>query len=193
MRRAKANSGRLPKLEYWIVLAGARLFGISVVTRYLRNPNPCLTVRLLRQFGASIGEGTRFKGAVILDNVWQDLSSAGDFSHLSVGHNCYVGEDVFFDLADRITIDDNAVIAGRASFITHTDCNRSAFLNQVFPRASGPINVGRGCWIGFGAVILYGISISGDSVVGACALVTKSVPQQTIVAGIPARVVRSVV
>ena len=55
-----------------------------------------------------------------------------------------------------------------------------------------PIVVGHGVWIGAGAVILPGVTIGEHAVVGAGAIVTKDVPAGVIVAGNPARIVRSI-
>jgi len=55
-----------------------------------------------------------------------------------------------------------------------------------------PIRIGRNVWIGGGAVILPGITIGADSVIGAGSIVTRDVPTATVVAGNPARVIRSV-
>jgi acetyltransferase-like isoleucine patch superfamily enzyme len=54
-----------------------------------------------------------------------------------------------------------------------------------------PIHVGDNVWIGFGSCILPGVSIGEGSIVGARSVVTEAVPPYTIVAGNPARVVRT--
>jgi acetyltransferase-like isoleucine patch superfamily enzyme len=59
-------------------------------------------------------------------------------------------------------------------------------------RAPGrPVHIGDNVWIGFGSCILPGVSIGEGSIVGARAVVTEAVPPYTIVAGNPARVVRT--
>jgi acetyltransferase-like isoleucine patch superfamily enzyme len=57
-------------------------------------------------------------------------------------------------------------------------------------RPSKGIDVGRGCWLGAGAVILDGVSVGHDAIVGAHAVVTDDVPPLAVAAGAPARVVR---
>ena len=98
-------------LEYGAVRLAGKICGISLIIRYLRNPNPSLTVRMLLAFGATIGPKSTFKRGVFLDNVYGDSNSAGDFSRLRVGANCYIGEGVYFDLADDVILEDDAVAA----------------------------------------------------------------------------------
>jgi acetyltransferase-like isoleucine patch superfamily enzyme len=53
-----------------------------------------------------------------------------------------------------------------------------------------PIRIGRGAWIAAGAIVLQGVTVGDDAVVAAGAVVTEDVPTRTLVAGVPARVVR---
>ncbi len=148
---------------------------------------------LLRHFGATIGERTTIKGSLFLDNVSEDANSSGTFRYLQIGANCYIGDGVYFDLADRIIIEDDVMVSGRASVVTHSDCNRSAFLKERFPRRSGPVRIGRGAWIGFGALILDGVSVGEEAVVGAYALVRQKIPPREVWVGTPARCARKIV
>jgi acetyltransferase-like isoleucine patch superfamily enzyme len=59
--------------------------------------------------------------------------------------------------------------------------------------AGTPIVVGRNVWIGAGATVLQGVTIGDDAVVAASAVVTGDVPPAVLVAGVPARIVQSVV
>lgn len=169
------------------ILWRVRVLGIRELVRYLRAPNPGITAWLLCRFGARVGDGTTFKGAIVLDNVNQDRNSTGDLSHLTIGTNCYIGDDVYFDLADRIIIGNNALVSGRVSLITHADCNRSPVLAPLHPRKTGPVYVGDGAWLGFGATVLCGVKIGANSLVGAGSVVTRPVEPGTTCAGVPAR------
>jgi acetyltransferase-like isoleucine patch superfamily enzyme len=174
-------------LEYTAVRITGRILGPSVIVRYLRNPNPLVSVRLLRAFGAVVGNQTTVKGSIFFDNVERDENSTGDFSHLKIGDNCYVGDGVFFDLANEVVIENDAVIAGRVSFVTHAECRRSAYLSRKFPRRCEPIIVGSGAWVGFGATVLAGVIVGSNSTLGAHSLVLKSTEPQCVYFGSPAR------
>lgn len=55
-----------------------------------------------------------------------------------------------------------------------------------------PIRIGRNCWIGAGAIVLPGVSIGDDSVIGAGSVVTKDVPSGVVAVGNPCRVLREI-
>ena len=56
---------------------------------------------------------------------------------------------------------------------------------------TAPIHIGRGAWIAAGGTVLQGVTVGDDAVVAAGAVVTKDVPARTLVAGVPARVIRA--
>lgn len=182
----------LSLIEFILMYFLGKLIGISIVVRYLRNPNPLTTVSILRCFGAKIGAGTTIKRTIYIDNSYEDENSAGDFSHIKIGNNCYIGDCVYFDLADEIIIENNVVVSGHVSFITHADCHRSKFLEQIFPRICKPIKVSDGAWIGFGSTMLAGVTIGHNSVVAAESLVRCDTEPKTIYAGSPAVNIRNI-
>ena len=70
------------KCYYYFILG--KVFGISFIVKYLRNPDPTISIYLLKVFGAKIGVGTTIKRTIYLDNVYEDENSKGDFSNLLV-------------------------------------------------------------------------------------------------------------
>lgn len=56
----------------------------------------------------------------------------------------------------------------------------------------GSVKIGRNCWLGQGAVILAGVTLGDNVVVGANSVVTKSFPDNVILAGVPAKVIRTI-
>jgi len=177
--------------EFWLVYVLAKIFGMSMAVRYLRNPNPRVTVRLLCAFGATIGEGTTFKRSVFVDNSYEDEHSAGDFRYIKIGKNCYIGDCVYFDLANEVVLDDNVVISGQVSFVTHADCNRSKYLEQLFPRRCQLIHVDEGAWIGFGATLLSGVTVGNHAVIAAHSLLRDDAEVKSLYGGAPAKKLKS--
>lgn len=186
------RSRALSFLEYYWAYGMGTVFGISSVVRYLRNPNPFVSAKLLRAFGARVGNHATIKRSLMIDNVYGDTNSTGDFSHLKIGNNCYIGDCVFFDLASEIIIEDNAVISAQASFITHAECKRSSFIRQRFPRKCAPVIVGSGAWVGFGVTLLSGVTIGPNAVIGAHALLLQDAEPGCVYVGAPARKLKQI-
>jgi len=167
-----------------------KIFGISYIVGYLRNPDPLISTRLLQAFGAKIGKGTTLKRSIYLDNVCRDQNSTGDFSHLEIGNHCYIGDCTYFDLANEVIIGNDVVISAGVSFVTHADCNRSKYLEKAFPRTCGKIVVQNGAWIAFKATILNGVVIGCNSVVAAHSLIKENLEEYCLYAGIPGKKIK---
>ncbi|MFV8326555.1 sugar O-acetyltransferase [Flavobacterium sp. ZS1P14] len=111
------------------------------------------------------------------------------------GENINIGKNVFVNHActfmDRggITIEDNVLIGPKVNLITTNHP-----INPTERRAtiSQPILIKKGAWIGVGAIILPGVTIGENSIVAAGAVVSKDVPDNSIVGGIPAKFIKSI-
>lgn len=88
-----------------------------------------------------------------------------------------------------VTLGDNVFISVNANFVCH-DGSTLPFRRDIPDlELAGEISVGNNVFIGMGALVLPGVSIGNDCIVGANSVVTKSVPDGAIVAGNPARIV----
>jgi acetyltransferase-like isoleucine patch superfamily enzyme len=91
-----------------------------------------------------------------------------------------------------ITIGNNVHITNGVMFITH-DGGTLILRNEVPDLEwTAPITIGNDVYIGYRAIILPNVSIGNRCVIGAGAVVSKSVPENSVAVGVPARVVRSV-
>ncbi|MFH6971244.1 sugar O-acetyltransferase [Flavobacterium petrolei] len=111
------------------------------------------------------------------------------------GENIHIGKNVFVNHActfmDRggITVEDNVLIGPKANLIT---TNHPINPSERRATISQPIVIKKGAWIGVGATILPGVTIGENSIVAAGAVVSKDVPDNTIVGGIPAKFIKSI-
>lgn len=144
---------------------------------------------VLRRYGAKIGERVRFKSPLVIHNS----ALAGDryYKQLVVGSDCYFGRELFLDLQDKIIIEDRVTISHRVMILTHTDAGSSPLKDESIQTSQSPVIIRRGAYIGANVTILEGVEIGELSIVGAGAVVTKSVSPGTVVGGVPARVIKS--
>lgn len=144
----------------------------------------------LRRYGADIGERVRFRSPLVIHN--SDAKSREYYRNLSVGNDCYFGRELFLDLQDRVEIEDQVTISHRVMILTHTDAGTSPLKDIAVPTSQAPVIIRRGAYIGANVTILEGVEIGESSVIGAGAVVTRSIPPGTIAVGIPAKPIRSV-
>jgi acetyltransferase-like isoleucine patch superfamily enzyme len=143
----------------------------------------------LRDYGASIGEDVRFRSPVVIHN--SDSAVGRYFKKLEVGPHCYFGRELFLDLQDKIVVEDHVTVSHRVMILTHTDAGTSPLKNTSIRTSAAPVRIRSGAYIGANVTILQGVEIGRSSIVGAGAVVTRSVPPRSVVVGVPARVVRS--
>ena len=123
-------------------------------------------VTILREFGATVGEEVSIHGPIYIVNA------ASDFSNLVIGDRVHLGTAVLIDLADRVTIHDEATLSMRASIVTHIDVGPGP-LREQRPRQQAPVVIGRGAYLGIGASVLHGVTIGEMATIGGHALVDR--------------------
>ena len=110
--------------------------------------------------------------------------------HTKIGKNVFINFDcVFLDLGG-ITIEDNVLIAPKVSLLSE---GHPVTPNERQSLVPGPIHIKKNAWIGAGATILPGVTIGENAVVAAGAVVSKDVAANTIVGGIPAKIIKSII
>ncbi|WP_206323949.1 DapH/DapD/GlmU-related protein [Streptomyces sp. HNM0574] len=110
--------------------------------------------------------------------------------HTAFGERVFVNQGCTFMDRGGIRIGDDVMIAPKASLITGGHplplAERRAYLSLA------PIVIEDDVWIGAGATVTQGVTVGAGAVVAAGAVVTRDVPARTLVAGVPARVVRTI-
>jgi lipopolysaccharide O-acetyltransferase len=111
------------------------------------------------------------------------------------GDNCQINDYCHIAASEKVKLGDNVLIASKVYITDHDHGNTSLDslkMNPIDrPIVSKPVFIEDNVWIGEGAVILKGVTIGRNSVVAAGAVVTKSTPPYSIVAGIPAKIIKT--
>ncbi|HTN22374.1 MAG TPA: DapH/DapD/GlmU-related protein [Solirubrobacteraceae bacterium] len=110
--------------------------------------------------------------------------------NIRVGRNVFVNQACMLYDIGGIEIGDDVMIGPRVSLLTAghpLDPDRRR--RQI---VAAPIAIERNVWLGAGAMVLQGVTVGSDAVVAAGAVVTRDVPPRTLVAGVPARVLREI-
>jgi acetyltransferase-like isoleucine patch superfamily enzyme len=158
------------------------LFGFDNANAYLRGLGKDSIIPVLKKKGASIGYDCDIESPVVFHNCH-------DFSNLVIGNACHIGKNCFFDLRDKILIEDNVVISMQCTFITHIDLGKSE-LHEIFPSSRAPVMIKKNSYIGANSIVLKGIVLNDSCFVAAGSVVTRDVPAFTMVAGVPARIIK---
>ncbi|MEJ1472109.1 MAG: acyltransferase [Candidatus Sedimenticola sp. (ex Thyasira tokunagai)] len=152
------------------------------------------------------------QGAVPVTTQFDGAVRAQSGCRLKMGAHCRLGCSVFFETAQNgsitlgshvrintgcvivsyteVTIGDDCLIG---EYVSIRDADHGHYAGDLIRKqdhVSKPINIGSDVWIGRGAVILKGVSIGSGSIVAANSVVTCDVPALTVVAGIPANVIK---
>ena len=109
---------------------------------------------------------------------------------INIGKNVYIGYDVIFDRIhpELITIEDYAEIGVRCIISTHS--RGSLPLRELYPRTTKSVKIGRGVWMPPGCIVIQGVEIGKNSVIGTGSVVLKSIPPNSLAMGFPARVIK---
>lgn len=109
--------------------------------------------------------------------------------NIKIGKNVFINFDcVFLDLGG-ITIEDNVLIAPKVSLLSEGHPLEPENRHALVPK---PIHIKKNAWIGAGATILQGVTIGENAVVASGAVVSKDVPDNVIVGGIPAKIIKTI-
>jgi acetyltransferase-like isoleucine patch superfamily enzyme len=110
------------------------------------------------------------------------------------GKNLALGKDVFINLGCRFQ-DTGGITIGDGTLIGHgstlTTLNHSVDPDRRADMTPAPIVIGRKVWLGAAVTVVPGVTIGDGAIVGAGAVVTRDVPADSIVAGVPARLIRA--
>ena len=109
------------------------------------------------------------------------------------GKNIHIGKQVFINMGCKFQ-DQGGIFIGDGALIGHgvvlATLNHAMAPENRSTMIPAPIRIGRRVWIGASATVLPGVTIGDGAVVAAGAVVTRDVPENTVVGGVPARIIR---
>ena len=110
---------------------------------------------------------------------------------VSIGAKTVMGQECTISAYQHVSIGRECVIADRVMLIDFdhgvVEVDRPIRLQGIYKRDT---RVGNNVWIGYGACILRGVTVGDNAIIGTNAVVTKDVPENAVVGGVPARVIR---
>ena len=167
------------------------------------------TRRLLAQFNAAdYGDTARKKELLreMFGSMGKNVHVDIDF-HCEYGKNIFVGSNVIINMNctfvdnNIIEIGNDVLIASNVQIYTATHSTR--YVERMLPDDGGddcefcltyakPVKICDGAWLGGGVIVLPGVTIGRNSVVGAGSVVTRSIPDNCVAVGNPCRVIKNI-
>jgi len=141
----------------------------------------------------SIGDGTIIhKYGWIQGKVANNVDYKERLPAVTIGNNCYIGHFSHIIGSKSIRIEDNVLIADKVCIedCTHSWEDISKPVKEQPILFAGEVRIKQGAWIGESVIILPGVTVGTNSVIGANSVVTKSIPDYTLAAGNPAKVIK---
>lgn len=150
------------------------------------NPRGILGKKNTFSIQGGFSSGSRF-----ITGSFVEFISDGD---ISIGNNFFINDFSRVVSKSKITIGDNVIIAKFVTILDHD--HQFSFENNKLSQTgfvTGDIIIGSNVWLGDKVTILKGVTIGNNVIVGANSVVTKSIPSNSVFAGNPGKVIKSIV
>ncbi|OZV69228.1 WcaF family extracellular polysaccharide biosynthesis acetyltransferase [Winogradskyella aurantia] len=136
------------------------------------NVSSSLKVALLKGFGANVGKEVVIKPKVTIKYPWK----------LSIGHHCWIGEGVWIDNLDQVTLESNVCISQGALLL----CGNHNYKSISFDLMTAPIYLEEGSWVGAMAKVAPGVRFGSHAILTMGSVATSNLEAYGIYAGNPA-------
>jgi acetyltransferase-like isoleucine patch superfamily enzyme len=188
-----------PKLFCWINLRFNQFYSMWKANEFKQVGSVSIQYPMYLKGGEYIKIGQRFDcdHRLRLDAIDEFL---GDkfFPEIIIGDNVSIQKDCHIGAINKIIIGHNVLLASKVYISDHFHgeiSRESCFLPPAERKlySKGPVIIGDNVWLGEGVVVLPGVTIGENCIVGANAVVTNSIPKNSIAGGNPARVIRELI
>jgi acetyltransferase-like isoleucine patch superfamily enzyme len=117
---------------------------------------------------------------------------------IKVGNNVIFNTDIHIGCVDKIEIGDNCLFASRIYITDHHHGEPTAAMLKLAPQdrplvTKGPVIIEKNVWVGEGVAIMPNVTIGRNSIIATNAVVTKDVPANCVVAGVPAKIIKQII
>lgn len=146
-------------------------------------------INAVSALGVKIGDNVSIHRNTIIDCTG-GIRSLGE--GLEIGNNVGFSPNCFIQVRGNVKIGNNVIFGPYVKIFseTHNFSNQDKYINEQGETRKGVI-IEDGVWVGAAAIILDGVTVGSNSIVAAGSVVTKNVPPFTIVAGMPAEVIKN--
>lgn len=127
--------------------------------------------------------------------AWDEYQNDKFSPEIIIGDNVILNTDCHIACINKVTIGNNVLMASRIYISDHSHGNISFEALELSPLerplvSKGPVVIEDNVWIGQGACIMPGVTVGKNAIIGANAVVTKDVPANAVVGGVPAQIIR---
>jgi acetyltransferase-like isoleucine patch superfamily enzyme len=179
----------------WFKISVLKLLGAHIGKNVYFGPGSILISSCFRN--VTIGDGTFIAPGVIMyvnnlsigahSTIGYQCLLVGD--HMTIGSGCNISNRSFIESSFApVSISDSVTLAASVIVSSHDGAYRQTYGHQM---KAEPVSINNRAFIGNNAIILPGVVIGEQAIVGAGAVVTKSVEARAVVAGVPARVIKT--
>lgn len=170
----------LHAVAYYICLK--MRYGRNIEMNLINSIRGKLSVELLNASNISIGSFLMVRGPLYL--------KCTENASIQIGDECFFNNNCSITAANKITIGNQCKFANNLVIIDHDHAIKGNHATAEL--VAKPIQIDDNVWVGANCTILKGVHIGEGSIVAAGAVVTKDVPDHTIVAGVPAKEIRRI-
>lgn len=130
-------------------------------------------ISILRGFGAKVGKGVVIKPNVNIKYPWK----------LRIGNYCWIGEGVWIDNLDQVTLEDHVCISQGAML----ECGNHNYKKPTFDLMIAPITLKEGSWVGAKSSVAPGVTFGSHAILSMGSTATKDLEPYSIYTGNPAK------